>query len=47
MHDLLLKGGRLLDPSTGLDGLQDIAVTASTFDRNAVKAMVAGRRAPS
>ena len=33
MHDLLLKGGRLLDPSTGLDGLQDIAVTDGVIAR--------------
>jgi dihydroorotase len=26
MHDLLLKGGTVVDPSTGLDGLCDIAV---------------------
>jgi hypothetical protein len=26
MYDLLLKGGRILDPSTGLNGTQDIAI---------------------
>ena len=26
MYDLLLKGGRAIDPSSGLDGVQDIAV---------------------
>jgi dihydroorotase len=26
MYDLLLKGGRVVDPSSGLDGVQDVAV---------------------
>src|SRR5437016_5543015 len=26
MYDLLLKGGRAIDPSTGLNGIQDIAI---------------------
>src|SRR2546426_11986015 len=26
MYDLVLKGGRVLDPSTGLDGVLDVAV---------------------
>src|SRR5688572_11482183 len=26
-HDLLLKGGRVLDPSSGLDGPADVAVS--------------------
>lgn len=28
MVDLLLKGGRVIDPATGLDGVRDVAVTA-------------------
>src|SRR6185436_17733312 len=26
MYDLVLKGGRVLDPSTGVDGVMDVAV---------------------
>ena len=26
MYDLLLKGGTVVDPSTGLDGVRDVAV---------------------
>ena len=26
MYDLLLKGGTVVDPSTGLHGVQDVAV---------------------
>jgi dihydroorotase len=33
MYDLLLKGGRVLDPSSKLDGAQDVAVTGGTIAR--------------
>jgi dihydroorotase len=33
MYDLLLKGGTVLDPSTGLDGKQDVAVQGDTIAR--------------
>jgi dihydroorotase len=33
MHDLLLKGGTVVDPSTGLDGLHDIAVRDGVIAR--------------
>ena len=33
MYDLLLKGGRVLDPSTGLDGMLDIAVEGGVITR--------------
>ena len=33
MYDLLLKGGRVLDPSSKLDGAQDVAVTAGAIAR--------------
>ena len=33
MYDLLLKGGRVLDPSSKLDGVQDVAVTAGSISR--------------
>jgi len=33
MHDLLLKGGTVVDPSTGLDGLCDIAVRDGVIAR--------------
>jgi dihydroorotase len=33
MYDLVLKGGRLLDPSTGLDGIQDVAVQDGVIAR--------------
>src|SRR5207244_5425906 len=33
MHDLLLKGGTVVDPSTGLDGLRDIAVRDGVIAR--------------
>jgi dihydroorotase len=33
MYDLLLKGGRVLDPSSKLDGVQDVAVTAGSMSR--------------
>src|SRR5262245_44941060 len=33
MYDLVLKGGRVLDPSSGLDGVQDVAVHAGTIAR--------------
>jgi hypothetical protein len=29
MYDLVLKGGTVLDPSTGLDGAQDVAIQGS------------------
>src|SRR3954452_12728425 len=28
-YDLLLKGGRIIDPASGLDGVRDLAVTGS------------------
>ncbi|GGS19432.1 D-glutamate deacylase [Streptomyces aureoverticillatus] len=31
MHDLVLRGGRVLDPETGLDALADVAVTGGTI----------------
>ncbi len=33
MYDLILKGGRVLDPSSKLDGAQDVAVTAGKIAR--------------
>jgi dihydroorotase len=33
MHDLLLKGGTVLDPATGLDGVADVAVENGTIAR--------------
>jgi dihydroorotase len=33
MYDLVLKGGRVLDPSTGLDGVHDIAVQGGLIAR--------------
>src|SRR5574341_2289236 len=33
MHDLLLKGGTVVDPSTGLDGVSDIAVKDGVIAR--------------
>jgi dihydroorotase len=33
MYDLVLKGGRVLDPSTGLDGKQDVAVEGGRIAR--------------
>ena len=33
MYDLLLKGGTVLDPSTGLDGIHDIAVQGGVIAR--------------
>src|SRR6266478_1656040 len=33
MHDLLLKGGTVVEPSTGLDGLCDIAVRDGVIAR--------------
>ena len=33
MYDLVLKGGRVVDPSAGLDGQQDIAVQDGTIAR--------------
>ncbi len=33
MHDLLLKGGTVLDPSAGLDGVRDIAVQGGVIAR--------------
>jgi dihydroorotase len=33
VYDLLLKGGRVLDPSTGLDGVLDVAVEAGAIAR--------------
>jgi dihydroorotase len=33
MYDLVLKGGQVKDPSTGLDGIQDIAVQGSAIAR--------------
>jgi len=33
MYDLVLKGGRVLDPSSKLDGKQDVAVEAGTIAR--------------
>jgi dihydroorotase len=41
MYDLVLKGGRVLDPATGLDGVLDVAV------ENGVIARVAAGIAPS
>ncbi len=33
MYDLLLKGGNVVDPSTGLDGIQDVAVQGGAIAR--------------
>jgi dihydroorotase len=33
MYDLLLKGGRVIDPSTALDGAHDVAVQGGTIAR--------------
>ena len=33
MYDLLLQGGRVVDPSTGLDGIHDLAVQDGTIAR--------------
>jgi len=33
MYDLVLKGGRVLDPSSGLDGVRDVAVRDGTIAR--------------
>jgi dihydroorotase len=33
MYDLLLKGGTVVDPSTGLDGIQDVAVQGGAIAR--------------
>ena len=33
MYDLLLKGGRVVDPSSGFDGLLDVAVENGTIAR--------------
>src|SRR5262245_48165036 len=33
MHDLLLKGGTVVDPSTGLDGVYDVAVECCVIAR--------------
>jgi dihydroorotase len=33
MYDLVLKGGRIVDPSTGLDGVRDIGVQGDTIAR--------------
>jgi dihydroorotase len=33
MYDLLISGGRLVDPSAGLDGLHDIAITQGKIAR--------------
>jgi dihydroorotase len=33
MFDLLLKGGKVVDPSTGLDGIQDVAVQGGVIAR--------------
>jgi len=27
-YDLILKGGRVIDPSVGLDAIRDVAITA-------------------
>ncbi|MFD0416956.1 amidohydrolase family protein [Streptomyces sp. NPDC127108] len=31
LHDLVLRGGRVLDPESGLDAIADVAVTAGTI----------------
>jgi dihydroorotase len=33
MYDLVLRGGRVLDPSSGLDGIQDVAVQGGAIAR--------------
>src|SRR5262245_54665440 len=33
MYDLVLKGGTVVDPSAGLDGRHDVAVTGGTIAR--------------
>src|SRR3989441_6389438 len=33
MYDLLLKGGTVVDPLTGLDGIQDVAVQGGAIAR--------------
>ena len=33
MYDLVLKGGTVVDPSTGLDGVQDVAVQGGVIAR--------------
>jgi dihydroorotase len=45
MYDLVLRGGRVVDPSSGLDGVQDIAVEGGIIARIApsIAAAEAGR----
>jgi len=33
MYDLVLKGGRVVDPSSGFDGILDVAVENGTIAR--------------
>ena len=28
MYDMLIKGGRVIDPSQGIDAVQEVAITA-------------------
>ena len=42
MHDLLLKGGTVVDPSTGLDGVMDVAVRGGEISRIAADIPSAG-----
>ena len=41
MYDVLLKGGRVVDPSAGLDGMHDVAVQGSAIARIAPNIPVA------
>ena len=36
MHDMLLKGGRVIDPANNIDGPMDVAVTADRISAVAV-----------
>src|SRR6266851_695755 len=47
MHDLLLKGGTVVDPSAGLEGLGDIAVRDGVIARIAKDIPSAEARRPS
>lgn len=37
MYDLLIKGGRLIDPAQGIDGVRDVAVTGNKIDKVAAR----------
>jgi len=44
MYDLLLKGGTVLDPSSKLDGTQDVAVQGGARPRPRAQSTCAGGR---